>query len=90
MDNRIKNISLKEDSSTDNKQLICIINDGRRVIFEFTWELLSEEDFQGLRRESSADEFYKAIEKFLIRELDNNSLQDRYQINTHNFRDFCL
>ncbi len=90
MDNRIKHISIKEDKSTDNKQLICITKEGKRIIFEFTWELLNEENFQNLNKNSLVDDFYKAIEKFLKRELDNNNLKDFYLITTNNYYQYCL
>ena len=82
--------SESDSANRDVRKLKCIINGNKRTIFEFTWELLREEDFQGLRWESSADEFYRAIEKFLVHELDNNSLKDRYQIRANNFGQFCL
>jgi len=90
MDNRIKYISIKENSGTDNKQLVCITKKGKRIVFEFTWELLTEENFQNLNKNSSPDDFYKAIEKFLKRELDKDDLKDIYLINTDNYHRYCL
>ena len=90
IDYNLISASESDSASRDVRKLKCIIDGNKRTIFEFTWELLRQEDFQGLRWESSVDEFYRVIEKFLIRELDGNNLKDRYQINTHNFRDFCL
>lgn len=72
-------------NKADSIELKCIIDKKRRTIFEFTYELLHDDNFQNLRENSSADDFYKAIEKFLIRELDNNTSKDLYQIRTDNF-----
>lgn len=72
-------------NKADSMELKCIIDKNRRTIFEFTYELLHDDNFQNLKEKSSADDFYKAIEKFLIRELDNNALKDIYQIRTDNF-----
>ena len=77
--------NLSENTDTDSRELKCIINENRRTIFEFTYELLHHENFQNLNEKSSADDFYKAIEKFLIRELDNNALKNIYKIRTNNF-----
>jgi len=79
------NYNLSVDAKTDSTELKCIINKNKRTVFEFTHELLTQENFQNLKEKSSADDFYKAIEKFLFRELDNNILKDIYQIRTDNF-----
>ncbi len=79
------NYNKSTNKDTDSTELKCIIDKNKETIFEFTYELLTQENFQNLREKSSADDFYKAIEKFLIRELDNNTLKDVYQIKTNNF-----
>ena len=77
--------SLSVNKDTDSTELKCIIDKNRRTIFEFTYELLHFDNFQNLKEKSSADDFYKAIENFLIREIDNNTLKDIYQIRANNF-----
>lgn len=72
-------------NKADSTELKCIIDKNKRTIFEFTYELLHHENFQNLKEKSSADDFYKTIEKFLIRELDNNIPKDVYKIRTDNF-----
>jgi len=79
------NYNLSVNKDTDSTELKCIMNKDKRIVFEFTYELLTQENFQNLDEKSSANDFYKAIEKFLIRELDNNSLKDIYQIRADNF-----
>ncbi len=77
--------NLSVNTKTDSRELKCIIDENKRTIFDFTYELLNHEDFQNLNEKSSTDDFYKAIEKFLIHELDNNNLKDIYQIRADNF-----
>ena len=84
---------IKDSDSFDRdiKKLQCIINnDERSVIFEFSDMVLRFTDCLNLGKNPSAQSLYKTIEKFLIRELDNNTLQDRYFIGTKNFSHFCV
>jgi len=84
------NYDSSENKKTDSIELKCIVDKNKRIIFEFTYELLHEGNSQNLKEKSSNDAFYKAIEKFLIRELDNNRLKDLYQIRPDNFGQYCL
>jgi len=72
-------------NKVDSTELKCIIDKNKKTIFEFTYELLHYENFQDLNEKSSKDDFYKTIKKFLIRELDNNSLKNIYKIGRNNF-----
>lgn len=76
-------ISADESDSNerDVRKLKCIIDDKKIIIFEFTRNLLADKIISNLNEKSSAEDFYKAIEKFLNQKLDNNNLKDRYQIN---------
>ena len=86
---KLMKYEIKKDKSinkdTDSTELKCIIDKDKKTIFEFTYELLHEENFRNLKEESSTDDFYKAIEKFLIRELEDNRLKSIYQIRPNNF-----
>lgn len=77
-------------NASDSKELECVIDNNRRTIFEFTYELLTQENFKNLKENSSADEFYRAIEKFLISKLDSDNLQGSYKIQGDNFRQYAL
>lgn len=90
MENRIKYMLIKEDTSRDFKRLKCIIDSRKRVIFEFSYEVLRWKDCLNLGENPSAEALYKKIEKFLKRKLDNETLREKYQINSKNFREFCL
>ncbi|MEA3444582.1 MAG: hypothetical protein U9R19_07620 [Bacteroidota bacterium] len=77
--------SLSVNKNTDSTELKCVIDKKRITIFEFMYELLHYENFQNLKENSSANDFYKAIEKFLNCGLNNDTLKNLYQIRTDNF-----
>lgn len=79
------NYKLSENGSSDSKILECIIGENKLTKFEFTYELLSQENFRNLTRDSSPYDFYKAIENFLFKEIKSNNLKDLYLIKSDNF-----
>lgn len=82
------NYKLINDSDSNDRDVLklkCAINDDQKTIFEFTDELLRHENFQGLKISSTAHEFYKVIEKFLLQAIKSNDLKEIYYVRSDNY-----